>query len=74
MFLATVTARVRYGRGIGLATPTISIARAHLPKYTVIFTFCKLGLAMVVLIVAISSHVAVRKDLKIEPFDIFNGA
>ena len=46
-----------------------------IPDYTAIVTFSGLVLAfvMVLIIAGISSHIGVRKVLKIEPFDIFRG-
>jgi putative ABC transport system permease protein len=75
LFMATITALVGYGLGIGLVTLMISIARARLPNYAAMITPWNLGLAlgMVVLIAGISSYVAIRKVLRIEPFDIFRG-
>ncbi len=75
MFMATFTALTGYGLGIGLVTLMITIARSRLPNYAAMITFgnLELALAMVILIAGISSYIAVRKVLKIEPFDIFRG-
>jgi len=75
LFMASFTALTGYGLGIGLVTLMISIAHARLPFYAAIITNWNLGMAfgMVVLIAAISSYMAVRRVLKIEPFDIFRG-
>jgi len=75
LFMATFTALTGFGLGVGLVTLMIWIARARLPNYAAIVTFWNLGLAfgMVLLIAAISSHIGIRKVLKIEPFDIFRG-
>lgn len=75
LFMATFTALTGYGLGIGLVTLVISIARNSLPNYAAITTFWNLGLAfvMVLIIAGISSYIAVRKVLRIEPFDIFRG-
>jgi putative ABC transport system permease protein len=75
LFMATVTALTGYGLGIGLVTSMIAIARSRLPGYAAMITYWNLGLAfgMVLLIAGISSYVAIRKVLKIEPFDIFRG-
>ncbi len=75
LFMATFTALTGYGLGIGLVTLMITIARYRLPGYAAMITFWNLELAfgMVVLIAGISSYLAVRKVLKIEPFDIFRG-
>ncbi len=49
--------------------------RTGLPDYAAMITYWNLGIAfaMVLVIVAISSYFAVRKVLRIEPFDIFRG-
>jgi putative ABC transport system permease protein len=74
LFMATITALIGYGLGIGLVTLMITIARTN-PNYASITTFGNLLLAfgMVVLIAGISSYIGIRKVLKIEPFDIFRG-
>jgi putative ABC transport system permease protein len=43
------------------------------PDYASVITFRNLGLAlgMVIVIAAASSYIAIRKVLRIEPFDIF---
>jgi len=75
LFMATCTALIGYGLGVGLVTLMILLARARLPNYATTITFWNLALAfgMVVLIAGISSYIGVRKVLKIEPFDIFRG-
>lgn len=75
LFMASFTALTGYGLGIGLVTLLITIAHARLPFYAAIITNWNLGLAfgMVVVIAAISSYMAVRRVLRIEPFDIFRG-
>ncbi|OHX18898.1 ABC transporter permease [Chromobacterium sphagni] len=75
LFMATFTAITGFGLGIGLITLLITIARSQLPNYAAIITFWNLALAfgMVVVIAAISSYFAIRRVLKIEPFDIFRG-
>ena len=74
LFMATVTALIGYGLGVGLVTLMIAIARQN-PNYAAITTFENLLLAfgMVLVIAAISSYIGIRKVLKIEPFDIFRG-
>jgi putative ABC transport system permease protein len=73
LFQALITALSGYGLGIGLCAGLIALARLKVPDYASIITFYNLLLAlgMVLLIAAASSYVAVRKVLKIEPFDIF---
>jgi putative ABC transport system permease protein len=53
----------------------IWLARLRLASYAAMITYGNLAIAfgMVVLIAAVSSYVAVRRVLRIEPFDIFRG-
>jgi len=75
LFMSTSTALTGYGLGIGLVTLMISIAHARIPNYAAIPTYANLGMAfvMVLIIAAISSYTAIRRVLRIEPFDIFRG-
>ena len=75
LFQATFTALTGYGLGVGLCTFLIAFAKLRLPDYASMITYPNLGLAlvMVLIIAGISSYIAVRKVLKIEPFDIFRG-
>jgi putative ABC transport system permease protein len=73
LFQAGVTAVAGYGLGIGLCALLIALAKLRLPDYASVVTFPNLGtaFAMVIVIAGISSYIAVRKVLKIEPFEIF---
>lgn len=75
LFQAIFTALTGYGLGIGLCTFLIAIAKLRLPDYAAMITYPNLALAfvMVLIIAGISSYIAVRKVLTIEPFDIFRG-
>lgn len=75
LFQATFTAFTGYGLGVGLCALLIWLAKLRLPSYAAMMTFGDLAVAfgMVVIIAATSSYVAVRKVLRIEPFDIFRG-
>ena len=75
LFQAGLTAFIGYGLGIGLCTVLIAAARLRMPDYASIVTFGNLGVAfgMVLIIAAISSYIAVRRVLRIEPFEIFRG-
>jgi len=75
LFQTGFTALLGYGLGIGLSAILIALAKLRLPDYASLMTFGNLGLAlvMVLLIASISSYIAVRKVLRIEPFDIFRG-
>jgi len=70
---AGITCLAGYGLGIGLCTVLIAAAKLRVPDYASVITFGNLGLAfiMVFVIAAISSYIAIRRVLKIEPFDIF---
>jgi putative ABC transport system permease protein len=74
LFMATVTALIGYGLGVGLVTLMITLARSN-PNYAAMTTFGNLLLALgtVLVIAGISSYIGIRKVLKIEPFDIFRG-
>jgi putative ABC transport system permease protein len=73
LFQSTFTALTGYGLGIGLCAGLMALAKARLPDYAAIMTFPSLAIAlgMVLVIVAISSYIGVRRVLRIEPFDIF---
>ena len=75
LFQATFTAFTGYGLGVGLCALLIAIAKLRLPSYAAMMTFGDLmiGFAMVVIIAGVSSYIAVRRVLRIEPFDIFRG-
>jgi putative ABC transport system permease protein len=75
LFQATFTAFTGFGLGIGLCVLLIILAKLRLPSYAAMVTFGDLAISfgMVVLIASISSYVAIRRVLRIEPFDIFRG-
>ena len=75
LFQAGLTSLAGYGLGIGLCAALIAVARLRVPDYASIITFSNLGFAfvMVLIIAALSSYIAVRRVLRIEPFDIFRG-
>jgi putative ABC transport system permease protein len=75
LFQTLFTGVAGYGLGVGLCSLLISIAQIMLPDYTAKMTYATLGLAfiMVLIISGVSSFIAVRKVLKVEPFDIFRG-
>ncbi len=75
LFQASVSSFAGYGLGIGLCASLIALAKLKVPDYASIITYDNLVLAfgMVLLIAAFSSYLAVRRVLKIEPFDIFRG-
>jgi putative ABC transport system permease protein len=73
LFQSTFTALTGYGLGVSLCAGLMALAKWRLPDYAAILTFPSLGtaLVMVIIIVAISSYIGVRRVLRIEPFDIF---
>ncbi len=74
-FQAGVTGLAGYGLGIGLCAGLIALAKLRVPDYASIVTFGNLVLAlgMVLVISAFSGYIAVRKVLRIDPYDIFRG-
>ena len=75
LFQSTLTAFTGYGLGVGLSALLIFLAKLRLASYAAMMTYGDLaiGLGMVVTIAAVSSYVAIRRVLSIEPFDIFRG-
>ena len=74
-FQATLTGLAGYGLGIGLCAGLIALAKLRVPDYASIITYRNLALAlgMVLVISAFSGYIAVRKVLRIDPYDIFRG-
>jgi len=74
-FQAILTGVIGYGLGVGLCALLIALARLRLPDYASIITYGNLifALAMVLVISAFSGYIAVRKVLRIDPYDIFRG-
>jgi putative ABC transport system permease protein len=75
LFQATFTAFAGFGLGIGMCVLAVVLAKARLPSYAAMITFSNLAVSfgMVLVIAAVSSYVAIRRVLRIEPFDIFRG-
>jgi putative ABC transport system permease protein len=74
-FQAGLTGLAGYGLGIGLCAGLLALARLWMPDYASIITYGNLGMAlgMVLVISAFSGYIAVRKVLRIDPYDIFRG-
>jgi putative ABC transport system permease protein len=74
-FQAFFTGITGYGLGVGLSSLLINVAVRKVPGYAGQVTFFNLGLAFVMLlvIVAVSSYIAARKVIRVEPFEIFRG-
>lgn len=75
LFQAGFTGLTGYGLGVGLSSLLINIAVRRVPGYAGNITFFNLGLALVMLlvIVCVSSYIAARKVIRVEPFEIFRG-
>jgi len=75
LFQATFTGLMGYGLGVGLCTLLITFAKLRLPDYAATIRYGNLGFAliMVLIIIAASSYIGIRKVIRIEPFDIFRG-
>jgi putative ABC transport system permease protein len=75
LFQAGFAGLVGYGLGVGLCALLIEIARLRLPDYAAVITFPILAMAfgMMLIIAGISSFVAARRVLSIDPFEIFRG-
>jgi putative ABC transport system permease protein len=74
-FQAILTGLAGYGLGIGLCAALIALAKLKVPDYASIVTYSNLVLAlgMVLVISAFSGYIAVRKVLRIDPYDVFRG-
>jgi len=74
-FQAGMVGVAGYGLGVGLCAGLIALAKLRMPDYASIVTYGNLLLAlgMVLVISAASGYIAVRKVLKIDPYDIFRG-
>lgn len=75
LFQAMFAGTIGYGLGVGLCSLLVGIAIRKVPSYTASITYFNLGLAfgMVLIIVGFSSFIAIRKVIRVEPFDIFRG-
>jgi len=75
LFQAGFTGLVGYGFGVGLCAIVITLVRLRMPDYAAVITYGNLALAfgMTVVIAGVSSFVAARRVLSIDPFEIFRG-
>ncbi len=75
LFQTLFTGLAGYGLGVGLSSLLIGVAKQRIPNYAADITYFNLGLAfvMVLIISGVSSFIAVRKVIRVEPFDIFRG-
>jgi putative ABC transport system permease protein len=75
LFQTSFSSFVGYGIGVGLSSLFIFLGQRYVPSYTAALGFWNLGLAfvMVLIIDGFSSLLAVRKVIKVQPFDILRG-
>lgn len=75
LFQACVVGFLGYGFGVLLSCSLIGLAKLRLPEYASLVTFQNLfsSFVMVLVIIAFSSYIGIRKVTKIDPFDIFRG-
>jgi putative ABC transport system permease protein len=75
LFQAIVVGFLGYGFGIFLSSILIGLAKLRLPNYASVITVSNLGFSffMVLIIVAFSSYLGIKRVIKIEPFEIFRG-
>lgn len=72
---SAVVGLVGYGIGVLVSSFIIALAKYRLPEYASLVTYENLGVSfvMVILIIAFSSWLGIRKVTHIDPFDIFRG-
>lgn len=75
LFQSIIVGFLGYGFGVLLASVLIAVAKYRLPNYASIVTFLNLGMSfvMVILIIAISSYIGIRRVTRIDPFSVFRG-
>jgi putative ABC transport system permease protein len=75
LFQTLFTGLTGYGLGVGLSSLLIAFAKQRVPNYAADITYFNLGLAFVLVLIisGVSSFIAVRKVIRVEPFDIFRG-
>jgi len=66
---------VGYGMGVGLSSLLIFLGKRYVPSYTADIGYWNLALAflMVLVIAGVSSLLAVKKVIKVQPFEILRG-
>jgi putative ABC transport system permease protein len=75
LFQASVVGFLGYGYGLLFSSSVIALAKLKVHNYAALVTFQNLFLTfmMVLVIVAFSSYLGIRKVTTIDPFDIFRG-
>ena len=74
-FQAGVCGIAGYGLGVGLCSGLVALAKYRMPDYAALITarYLVVALGMVLVISVSSGYIAVRKVLRIDPYDIFRG-
>lgn len=75
LFQASVVGFIGYGFGVMLSSTVIALAKLRLANYAALVTYENMAATffMVLIIVAFSSYIGIRKVITIDPFDIFRG-
>ena len=75
LFQATFSCVVGYGLGVGMSALLIAAGKRFVPNYTADISYWNLFSAfiLVLLIAALSSFIAVKKVIRVQPFEIFRG-
>lgn len=75
LFQSAVVGFLGYGFGVLLSSSLIALAKLRLPEYASLVTYQNLSISfvMVLIIIAFSSYLGIRKVIRIDPFDIFRG-
>lgn len=75
LFQAAVVGFLGYGIGTLLSSVVIALAKLRLPNYASTVTLATLffSFVMVIIIVAFSSYIGVKKAIRVDPFEIFRG-
>ncbi len=75
LFQTSFSSFIGYGLGVGCSSLFIFLGKRYVPSYTAELGYWNLGLAflMVLIIAGVSSLLAVRKVIRVQPFDILRG-
>ncbi len=75
LFQVSFTSFIGYGLGVGSSSLLIAVGKKYVPDYTADIGYWNLGLAflLVLVIAGVSSLLAIRKVIRVQPFDILRG-
>lgn len=75
LFQSAIVGFLGYGFGVFISSILIALAKLRLPEYASLVTYGNLSVSfvMVLIIIAFSSYLGIRKVTQIDPFDIFRG-